>query len=116
MISFLDLKAINAAHRDELIEACARVIDSGWYIAGNELLHFENEFAEYCGSRHCIGVANGLDALILLHATWTGLLNTYGWPQAALNGLLALGFAYFAFPKKGKRGGNSRRTKSRRAR
>ena len=56
-------------------------------------------------------VANGLDALILLHATWAGLLNTYGWPQAALNGLLALGFAYFAFPKKGKRGGNSRRTK-----
>lgn len=61
-------------------------------------------------------VANGLDALILLHATWTGLLNSYGWPQAAVNGLLALGFAYFAFVKQGKRGENSRRTKSRRTR
>ena len=59
-------------------------------------------------------VANVLDALTLLHATYTGLLNTYGWPQAALNGLLALGFAYFAFRKTGNRGGNSRRTKSRR--
>ena len=60
-------------------------------------------------------VANGLDALILLHATWVGLLNSYGWPQAAVNGLLALGFAYFTFGKRGKRGGNSRRTKSRRS-
>ena len=58
-------------------------------------------------------VANGLDALILLHATWTGLLNTYGWAQAALNGLLALGFAYFAFPKRAKRAAPSRRTKKR---
>jgi hypothetical protein len=45
-------------------------------------------------------VTNGLDSLILLHATSTGLLNSYGWAQAAINGLLALGFAYFAFGKR----------------
>jgi hypothetical protein len=45
-------------------------------------------------------IANGLDALILLHATATGLLNTLGWAQVAINGLLALGFAYFTFGKR----------------
>lgn len=66
MISFLDLKSINAQYRDELIDACTRVIDSGWYIQGNECKAFEQEFALYCGTKHCIGVANGLDALILI--------------------------------------------------
>jgi dTDP-4-amino-4,6-dideoxygalactose transaminase len=66
MIPFLDLKGINAQYRAELIEACTRVIDSGWYIQGNEHKEFEKEFAEYCGAKHCIGVANGLDALILI--------------------------------------------------
>ena len=70
MISFLDLKNINAVCREELIEACTRVIDSGWYITGNELSRFETEFATYCGSKHCIGVANGLDALILTLRAW----------------------------------------------
>ena len=45
-------------------------------------------------------VSNGLVSLIMLHATWTGLLNSYGWAQAAINGLLALGFAYFTFGKR----------------
>jgi len=66
MIPFLDLKSINAQYRTELIEACTRVIDSGWYIQGNECKEFEKEFAQYCGTKHCIGVANGLDALILI--------------------------------------------------
>lgn len=66
MIPFLDLKGINAQYRAELIEACTRVIDSGWYIQGNEHKEFEKEFAQYCGAKHCIGVANGLDALILI--------------------------------------------------
>lgn len=66
MIPFLDLKGINAQYRAELIEACTKVIDSGWYIQGNEHKEFEKEFAEYCGTKHCIGVANGLDALILI--------------------------------------------------
>jgi len=73
MIPFLDLKAINAANRDELIEACTRVIDSGWYITGNELACFENDFARYCGTSHCIGVANGLDALTLTLRAWKEL-------------------------------------------
>jgi len=66
MIPFLDLKKLNAQYRDELIEVCIRVIDSGWYILGKEVEQFEKEFAEYCGVKHCIGVANGLDALILI--------------------------------------------------
>ena len=72
-IPFLDLQAINAASREELIEACTRVIDSGWYIDGNELSRFEIEFADYCGSKHCIGVANGLDALMLTLRAWKEL-------------------------------------------
>jgi len=66
MIPFLDLKAINAQYRSELIEACTKVIDSGWYVQGIEHKEFEKEFAQYCGSNHCIGVANGLDALTLI--------------------------------------------------
>ncbi len=66
MIPFLDLKSINAQYRDELIEACTRVIDDGWYIQGTECQLFEKEFADYCGTNHCIGVANGLDALTLI--------------------------------------------------
>ncbi|NMT50967.1 DegT/DnrJ/EryC1/StrS family aminotransferase, partial [Vibrio parahaemolyticus] len=56
MIPFLDLKKINSNYRDELVEACAKVIDSGWYIMGQELKQFEEEFAEHCGTKHCIGV------------------------------------------------------------
>jgi dTDP-4-amino-4,6-dideoxygalactose transaminase len=66
MIPFLNLKKINAQYRDELIEACMRVIDSGWYILGKEVEEFEKEFAEYCGVKYAIGVANGLDALTLI--------------------------------------------------
>jgi dTDP-4-amino-4,6-dideoxygalactose transaminase len=66
MIPFLDLKAINAQYQEELKEACARVIDSGWYILGNEVAEFEKEFATYCETEHCLGVANGLDALVLI--------------------------------------------------
>lgn len=70
MINFLDLKKVNQAYALELKEACARVIDSGWYIGGQELSKFEEEFATYCGSQHCIGVANGLDALSLTFRAW----------------------------------------------
>jgi len=66
MIPFLDLKAINVQYRTELIEACTKVIDSGWYIQGNECKEFDKEFAQYCGTKYAIGVANGLDALILI--------------------------------------------------
>ncbi|MES1964858.1 DegT/DnrJ/EryC1/StrS family aminotransferase [Psychrobacter sp. AH5] len=73
MIPFLDLKAINAQYRDELVVAATRVIDSGWYINGDELEAFEKEFTNYCGAKHAIGVANGLDALILTLRAWKEL-------------------------------------------
>lgn len=73
MIPFLDLKEINAQYRDDLISACARVIDSGWYISGGELTQFEKKFSNYCGTEHAIGVANGLDALVLTLRAWKEL-------------------------------------------
>lgn len=73
MIPFLDLKAINAQYRDELVAACTRVIDSGWYVSGNELTQFEKSFADYCGTKYAIGVANGLDALSLTLRAWIEL-------------------------------------------
>ena len=66
MIPFLDLKGINAQYREELLEACTKVIDSGWYVQGTEHKEFEKEFAAYCGTIYAIGVANGLDALTLI--------------------------------------------------
>lgn len=66
MIPFLDLKKINAQYQGELKEACARVIDSGWYVLGKEVAEFEKEFATYCETEHCLGVANGLDALVII--------------------------------------------------
>ena len=66
MIPFLDLKSINTQYREDLITAVTKVIDSGWYILGNEVEQFEKEFAQYCETEYCLGVANGLDALILI--------------------------------------------------
>lgn len=73
MIPFLDLKEINAQYQQELKDACSRVIDSGWYIMGKELEAFENEFADYCGTKFAVGVANGLDALTLTLRAWKEL-------------------------------------------
>ena len=73
MISFLDLKKINEQYQQELKDACSRVIDSGWYIMGKELEAFEAEFADYCGTKYAIGVANGLDALTLTLRAWKEL-------------------------------------------
>ncbi|RXH29761.1 aminotransferase [Bradyrhizobium nanningense] len=64
-VPFLSLREANAPYMDELKAAASRVIESGWYILGEELNSFEREFADYCGSLFCIGVGNGLDALIL---------------------------------------------------
>jgi dTDP-4-amino-4,6-dideoxygalactose transaminase len=66
VIEFLNLKRVNEPHEPAILEAIQRVIDSGWYILGEETAAFEKEFAEYCGVAHCIGVANGLDALHLI--------------------------------------------------
>lgn len=73
MIQFLDLKSLNEALREELIEAATRVIDSGWYIQGEELKRFEEAFSVYTGASHCMGVANGLDALTLTIRAWKEL-------------------------------------------
>lgn len=73
MIEFLSLKTVNSQYQEELKDACARVIDSGWYIMGNELTQFEIEFSAYCGTKYAIGVANGLDALILVLRAWKEL-------------------------------------------
>ncbi|MGF6147836.1 UDP-4-amino-4-deoxy-L-arabinose--oxoglutarate aminotransferase [Kingella potus] len=70
MIPFLDLQQINRQYAEELKAACNRVIDSGWYISGSELENFEQQFARYCGAKHAIGVANGLDALVLVLRAW----------------------------------------------
>lgn len=66
MIKFLDLKATNNKYKKEFNKAISDVLGSGWYILGEELENFENQFAEYIGVKHCIGTANGLDALRLI--------------------------------------------------
>ena len=65
-VPFLDLKAINARFSNELQLSAQRVIDSGWYLLGEELQQFENDYSKYIGSKYCIGVGSGLDALILI--------------------------------------------------
>ncbi len=65
-VRFLDLKAINAVQRSELIDAMTEVLDSGWYINGPRLEQFEARFASFCRVESCVGVGNGLDALSLI--------------------------------------------------
>lgn len=64
MINFLDLQKITAKYSDEIHEAVRRVVDSGWYLQGKENESFEGKYSQYIGSKHTIGCANGLDALI----------------------------------------------------
>lgn len=66
MIKFLDLYKINERFRPQINEKIKEVLDSGWYLLGKEDEAFEKSFAEYCGVKHCIGCANGLDALKLI--------------------------------------------------
>jgi dTDP-4-amino-4,6-dideoxygalactose transaminase len=66
MIKFLDLRKITARYGSEINEAVLRTIDSGQYLFGDEVKGFEQEYAAFCGVKHCIGVANGLDALRLI--------------------------------------------------
>jgi dTDP-4-amino-4,6-dideoxygalactose transaminase len=72
-VSFLDLKKINHQYEQALINACTRVIQSGWYIGGPALIEFEAKFSAYCGVQHAIGVSNGLDALTLVLRAWKEL-------------------------------------------
>lgn len=65
-VPFLDYRAVNEPHFDEYQAAFRRVLESGWYILGREVEAFETEYAAYVGTGSCVGVANGLDALILI--------------------------------------------------
>lgn len=69
-VPFLDLKAGYLELQDELDAAHQRVMASGWYVLGPEVEAFETEFAAYCGSKHCVGVGNGLEALHLVLRAW----------------------------------------------
>lgn len=64
---------MNARDRAALIDAFTRVLDSGWYVLGKEVEAFEREYAAYCGTRHCVGVGNGLEALALILRAWMEL-------------------------------------------
>lgn len=77
MIKFLDLKKINDSFEPELSSSIKRVLDSGWYLLGKEVTTFEEEYSSYIGVKHCIGVANGLDALRLILKAYIemGLMN-----------------------------------------
>ena len=66
MIEYLSLKKITALHKDEIKEAVNKVIESGWYLQGQALQHFEDAYATYIGTSHCIGCGNGLDAIWLI--------------------------------------------------
>ena len=65
MIKFLDLLAVNNRIKEEIASAVERVTDSGWYVLAAECTSFEAKYAAFCQSNYCIGVANGLDALVL---------------------------------------------------
>lgn len=73
MIKFLDLHKINQPYETAFKQKFQQFLDGGWYILGKEVKQFEQEFANYCGSKHCIGVANGLDALILIFRAYKQL-------------------------------------------
>lgn len=66
MIKYLPLKQINDRYDAELREAVGRVMDSGWYLKGEHTQRFEKNYATYIGTKYCVGVANGLDALTLI--------------------------------------------------
>lgn len=70
LVKALDLRAVNALHADEICRAVEEVAVSGWYLLGNHTADFEREYAAYIGTRHCVGVGNGLDALTLIYRAY----------------------------------------------
>lgn len=73
MIHFLNLKKINQPFEVAFQEKMKQFLEGGWYILGNEVKQFETDFAAYCGTRYCIGVGNGLDALVLIFKAYIQL-------------------------------------------
>lgn len=72
-VPFLDLRQVNDAYAEEIKAEMAAVVDAGWYIRGAACNRFENQFAKYCCTTHCVGVGNGLDALTLVLLAWREL-------------------------------------------
>ena len=72
-IPFLSLRDVTVKYKDEIHEAVLRVVDNGWYLQGKENEQFEQHYAEYIGTKHCIGCANGLDALIWIFRAYIEL-------------------------------------------
>lgn len=70
MIPFLDMKSVYAELKPELDAAYHRVMESGWFVLGKEVEAFEAEYAAFCGTRHCVGLGNGLEALELVLRAW----------------------------------------------
>ena len=75
MIKFLDLQKLNQPFEAEFLSKTKQFLDKGWYILGNEVQQFEKSFAEYTHAKHCIGVGNGLDALVLILKAYIQLGN-----------------------------------------
>jgi dTDP-4-amino-4,6-dideoxygalactose transaminase len=73
MISFLDLQKLNVPYQAQFEEKLNQILAKGWFILGEEVSEFEQNFANYCGTKHCIGVGNGLDALILIFKAYIQL-------------------------------------------
>ena len=73
MIPFLSLKDVTALHREEIQEAVAKVVESGWYLQGEQNALFERHYADYIGTKYCVGCANGLDALIWIFRAYIEL-------------------------------------------
>ena len=73
MIKFLDLQKINLQHQEILHQKMQTILEKGWYILGNEVKTFEENFADFCGTKYAIGVGNGLDALVLIFKGYIAL-------------------------------------------
>lgn len=73
MIKFLDLQKVTAKYADEIHQAVSQVVDSGWYLQGYAVKKFEHDYAQYIGTKHCVGVGNGLDALTLIYRAYIEL-------------------------------------------
>ena len=75
MIEFLSLKKRTSLHADEIKKAVCEVIDGGWYVMGRQVTLFEQRYAAYIGTKFCVGVGNGLDAITLIYRAYIQL----GW-------------------------------------
>ena len=73
MIHFLNLKKLNQPFETAFQKKMKQFLEVGWYILGDEVKQFEKDFATYCGTKHCIGVGNGLDALVLIFKAYIHL-------------------------------------------